>query len=236
MLKLCGGVRVSSVVHDPKTRKKGNLLVRVRRVNARDADATKVNRRLDHLVQELARVRLEPRRHLDLVQPALGVLAGGALERDVESGRARLGQSVRAALGELVDRVRDVLDLVKVDRVDADVGVVPLDDLFKVVEAPLRVVDRDEVRGAAHRGPPAGEDTDRTDAPDADNVAFFDAGVFDLVERGHKDVRDEERILVGDAFRDLDRVGLAVGDADVFRLTASKAASEVTVAEHAACG
>lgn len=149
------------------------------------------------------------------------------LESNVKTSGACLRKTVRAALGQLLDLGRDVLDLVKVDRIDADVRVVALDLGLKVVEAPLGVVDRDEVRSAAHRRPDAAQQADDAGAPDTDDVALFDARVLDLVERRDERIGQVERVFIVDPVRNLDAVRFAVRDTDVLGLAAGESAREV---------
>lgn len=52
-------------------------------VDARDAASPVAPHTLDHLVENLARIRLGTQGHLDPVQPPLGILARRALERYV---------------------------------------------------------------------------------------------------------------------------------------------------------
>lgn len=111
------------------------------------------------LVQQLGRVGLSASGDEELVAPALGVLAGGALETDVKTRRPRRIATALSRPGELVNTVRDVGDLAEVDGVDRDLGVVLLDLVLEVLKPPCVVVDRNEVGGVLESRPLTGHET-----------------------------------------------------------------------------
>jgi len=74
---------------------------------------------------------------------------------------------------------------------------------------------------------------DGAGAPDGNDVAFFDTCVDDTVPGSAEDIGEVEALLVGDGVGQGEEVDIAVGDADVFGLTAGKTTREVRVAEHA---
>ena len=68
-----------------------------------DTTTTKVARRGNHLVDELARIRLKTKHHLEVMRPALRILASRALDADVWT----------AVVAHLLELARDALALLE---------------------------------------------------------------------------------------------------------------------------
>ena len=109
-------------------------------INTGDAAAAIVAHALNHLVENLARVRLGANRHLQPVHPALGVLAGRALDGDVWA--AAVANLLELADDRLLggDAVRQLL---VVDQHELG-GVLGGEPLLDDGEARLRV-DKDDL-------------------------------------------------------------------------------------------
>jgi hypothetical protein len=178
--------------------------------------------RTNHLIQDLAGVRLEADSQLDRMAPALGVLARSALQGNVDTSRAsvriRTGNSARSR--HLVELARDVLDLGKIDRLDGR------QLLLGVVEAPLDVVDEDDAGRLLEEAPLGRAEADGAGPPDGHNIALLDIGVHDLIVAGGQDIGEVQAVFIGDFGREDEEADIAVRDARVFRLAACKTACD----------
>lgn len=144
-------------------------------IDAGHAAATKGPHALNHLVEELARVRLQAHRHLQPVQPALGVLASCALERDV--GSAAITQLLepghdRVLAGQATGQLLVVDELQLVRR-----------KVRPYRRQPRLRVDKDDLLGALFQRKDAGHLANGTSAENGHAIALFDARVYDAVVR-----------------------------------------------------
>ena len=164
-----------------------------------------------------------------------------------------VGGEHRHRLHLVEDRVRGaVTGGFAADRVDAAVGAalvgarhqlvidVDLREIDRLGAAGLghrqalgHLVDRDHPAGAHHQRRADGELADRPAAPDRDGVAVLDLGVLGRHVAGREDVREEQRLLVGDAVGDLDRPDIRHRHAQILGLAAAIAAQHVAEAEQA---
>ena len=161
----------------------------------------------------------EHRDRLHLVEDRVrGAVAGGFAADRVDA-------AVRTAIvGPRHQLVVDV-DLREIDRLGA-AG-------LGHGEALGHLVDRDHPAGAHHQGRADGELADRPAAPDRDGIAVLDLGVLGGHVAGREDVGEEERLLVRDAVRDLDRSDVGHRHAQILGLAAAVAAEHVAEAEEA---
>jgi hypothetical protein len=190
-------------------------------VDAGDTNATVVPHGLDTLVDDLTGVGLHASSQFNLVRPALRVFTCNTLERDVGATAVnhllQLGDNTLA-----VSQHREVHGL--------DLGVLLLDE----VKAPVLVNHNDALR-LVHQGEVGSHLTDRTSAPNGNDVALVDYGVDNSVPACADHVREVESLLIRYIVGKLEEVHISVRNASVLCLSTSKATSEVGVAEHA-CG
>jgi hypothetical protein len=136
-------------------------------VDTGDTAATKVACAGNHLVDNLAGICLQAEHHLEVVCPALCVLAGRALDADVWA----------AVVAHLLQRTGDRLALCEFREVEGlDVGVALLDE----VDAPVGV-DHDDLGCAVKERELGGHLANGACSPDSDDVALLHAGVDDCV-------------------------------------------------------
>jgi hypothetical protein len=190
-------------------------------VDTSDTAATEVACAGDHLVDELRSVCLEAEHHLEVVGPALCVLAGCALDADV-------GAAVLAHLLELASDRLALLERREVDRLN--VGVALLDK----IETPV-LVNHDDLGCAVEQREVCGHLSNGSSAPDGNDITLLDASVDNSVPRCAQHIGKVETGLIGNIIGKGEEVDVAVGNTSVFRLATSKATSEVGVSEHA-CG
>ena len=160
--------------------------------------------------------------------------------------------------GEHRDRLHLVEDRVRgavaggfaADRVDAAVGAAIVGPRHQfVVDVDLReidglgaarlghgqalghFVDRDHPASAHHQRGANGELANRPAAPDRDGIAILDLRVLGGHVAGREDVGKEERLLVRDAVRDLDRADVGHRHPQILGLAAAVAAEHVAEAE-----
>lgn len=162
-------------------------VVRVPSVGSNEAAAAALLHAHDHLVDDLGHVRLEHERLLNLVQQALRLVEGTAVERDVE-----------AAGADLLETLDHVSVLGEVERLDAALFLSESETLGDAVNA-------DDALGALEFGPLGYALTDGTETlnralekprhdieyrtyPNADRITFVDTGIHDAVVARWKDV------------------------------------------------
>jgi hypothetical protein len=75
------------------------------------------------------------------------------------------------------------------------------------------------------------ERSDGAAAPDGDGLAAFKVAEVRRHETRGKDVRQEKDLFLGQSLRNLDRANVSIGDPEILRLAAGKAAEHVRVAE-----
>lgn len=197
-------------------------------VDTSDAATAKVPHTLDHLVDQLASVRLSTDRQLNSVHPPLGVLASRTLKGDVRA-------TTTAQLLELADDGGLVgnteAQLLVVNEVKL-VLVLCGPQLLDEVE-PNLLVDKNDLGGALVDGEDSAHLADGSRAPDGDLVALVNGSVLDAVVRRGEHVGQVQRLLVRDVVRNGKQVHVTQGHAHVLGLAACKTAREVRVAEHA---
>lgn len=112
-------------------------------IRCNEANAAHLAHGQDAFVNDLRHIGLEHERLLDFVQHGLRLVESTAVERDVES-----------AGHELLDLARNVLDLGKVDHVDAELGPCHLKTLRYTVDANnlLRALELSPFRGIEANG------------------------------------------------------------------------------------
>lgn len=74
------------------------------------------------------------------------------------------------------------------------------------------MVDADDALSTFQLAPSGGADADRTEAPDADSVAFLHTSVYDAMVGCWEDVGEVETGFVGDAVGQREAVDFAEGD------------------------
>lgn len=74
----------------------------------------------------------------------------------------------------------------------------PREVLLRVFKTPFHTVDEDYPCSSGLVGKDCCEKSNRTGAPDSDDVAGVDPGVVDAVETRGEDVGEVERLFVGD--------------------------------------
>lgn len=159
----------------------------VAHIDARDAGPSVVSHALDHLVENLTRVRLGPQRHLQPVHPALGVLARGALDGHV-------GAATPAELLELAHHRLLVghakAELLKVDELKL-VLLSSRPAARDKAQTGFRVDKNDLVCAFVERIQ-SGHLADGAGAKDGDIIAGVDGRVLDCVVRRGQDIRQPQ--------------------------------------------
>ncbi len=209
-------------------------------INTSHASSPVVPHAFDHLVQNLARVCLSAQRHLEPVQPPLGVFAGGALNGHVRTAPA-------AHLLELAD------DCLLVGNTEAEFLVVDYIEFILVLGWPalddggepgLRV-DKDDLARSLADGKHSGHLPDGSGTEDGDLVVRIDSCVLDGVVRSREDVgevkgwlssavtsgkaSDKHTLLIRHIIWDLQKIGISYRHAHILRLSSSKAARKMGV-------
>ncbi len=99
---------------------------------------------------------------------------------------------------------------------------------------PLRnAIDADHLARAQHLGAANGELSDRSAAPDRDDVTVLDIAVLGRHVAGREDVAQEEHLLVLQIALDLQRSDVGEGHARILRLSAGISAVHVRITEQA---
>lgn len=108
----------------------------------------------EHLIENVGRVGLEGHRTLDLVAPGSGVFKPGCFDRNVDAVRIRF---------------KEFLDWIAFGEVDgADV-----EDVLGELQAFWHTIDSDDSCGIAELAPSRTEQTDGTESPDGNDIAFL---------------------------------------------------------------
>ena len=161
----------------------------------------------DRLAQDVHPVGRQERRRLHLVEDRVGRAVAGGLAAD------RVDAAVGAALVGARHQLVIDIGLREIDRLGA-AG-------FRHRQPLGHLVDRDHAAGAQHQRRADGELADRSAAPDRDGVARLDLRILGRHVAGREDVREEQRLLVGDAVGDLDRADIGHRHAQILGLAAA---------------
>lgn len=226
-------------------------------VNTRDAAPPEIPHRLNHLVDNLARVRLHSQHHLEVVRPALRILACYALDRHVRTAVARHFFELRddaLALGE--SRVVDDLELwdfglavgetpVRVDEDDARgtllegedgshlaYGACTPDGAERNVSITVRVYMYISMCVYVCRSPfiVVGESVLRMDSHD---ISLIHSSIKHCIVARSQDVREIQTGFIGDIIRQRKQIHVAERHADVLCLAACESSRQVAVTKHA---
>jgi hypothetical protein len=93
------------------------------------------------------------------------------------------------------------------------------------------VVERDHPFRAQHVRAADGELSDRSATPHRDNIAALDVAILRGHESGREDVREEQCLVVAQAFGNFHGTDIGERHAHILRLPAGKPAEEVRVTE-----
>lgn len=176
----------------------------------------------DHLVDDLRGVRLGACHDLQLVRPALGILASHAL-------KSHVGSAAVTHLLEFRCDARPAWQFREVNRLE------PWLLGLAEIEAPgtVAAVDENNPRCAVHEGHVPCHLSNRSGAPHGYNIAFFDSSIHDTVPRRRQHIRKIQRLLIRHIIRYFQQVDVPKRHARVLRLTTCESAREMRVAEHA---
>jgi hypothetical protein len=199
-------------------RSHGNF-IDITAIDTDDRNHAEVAAALDGLSEHMRTVGAHEGGDLDAVDHAVG--AGGRLGLGADRIDTRIGP---AAFGQFLDALIDIVFL----EIDAD-GV----RFFGQGDARGHGIDCDDALGAQQKGTADRKLADRAAAPDGDGIALLNIAEI----RGHiaswEDVREEQRLVVGQSIRHLHGANIGVGDAKILRLAAGEAAQHVRISEKA---
>lgn len=200
----------------------------VANINTSQTDSAVIPHTLNHLVDDLAGIRLSANLHLQPVQPTLGILSGSAVNGDIWA--ATTSQLLQLANNRLLVG-NSKAKLLEVNHLEL-VGVLGGPAVLDERESGLGV-DKDNLAGSLPQRVDTHHLTNGTSTKDREVIARIDGGILDGVVRGRKNVGKVEGLLIRNVVGDLEHVDIGQWHTDVLSLATSETARQVGVAKDA---